>query len=114
MLYGRRHGSLVSLSGIQYINPLQHLTQIAVVRARVTDDGSPQRSRDAWAKLQPTPTQRRQLVRQARPAHARTRYQERCIIPLILDGVTIQSYTHYNTPHTPVAIQDICPIATQQ
>src|SRR5579885_3122587 len=74
---------------VHYVYPLQHLAQIAEMRARVRDDAAPQRARNARSKFQSSPTQRRQLVEQARPAYSRPRYQQRTVIAPLLDGVVV-------------------------
>src|SRR2546422_3918065 len=92
------------LTRIEYLDPLQYLSQIAVVRSGITDNTATQCAWNTWAKLQSSPAKGSQFIQQPRPADARLSNQQCRPISMILNAIGIQGNTSDNPAHTCISI----------
>jgi hypothetical protein len=97
----------IAATGIQDLDPLKHLAQVIIVCASITNHASAQCPRNADAKLESAPAQRRQFMQQTRPTDTSLSYQKRSPIAMIFNAIGVQSDMGDHTPHTGISIQDV-------
>src|SRR6266487_4437615 len=97
----------VTISCVQYLDPLYCLPYILVTRAYITNYTCTKRARNIHPKFQSTPSKRKKVLEQRLPAHTRLGNDDGALLRLIFEMIVLHSHTCYDSSHSSISIQDV-------
>src|SRR5690348_16303395 len=94
----------VTISCVQYLDPLYCLSYILVTTAYIANNTCAKRARNIHPKFQSTPCKRKKVLVQRLPTHTRLGYDDGTLLRLIFEMIVLHSHACYNSSYSSIGI----------